>query len=219
LSLYANKKRSLINSASNRRLQILNDYGIFSLQKAIVQNWSPYATDPDNTVKMHFLVTDATFKLNTDTEIELLKFKKAFYLDDITAKLHREQGVPFYHIEKTDLYSSKLEYDATKERIKVPRDLEVGGLIVRYNEPVIPSIVLRAVHKFSNDEPATFEQVCDWVCNPYPRGGGWLTSTVGNLMLIKESLQRLVRNGYLDYYPDSEKYQIVKTIGGETKVV
>jgi len=199
--------RKLVDTLAKGEIELFKRYGLAHFRKAIVQVWNPYSTSDAEADKRFFLVKDAWIRLKEDGEVTLESFKRSSHVPKETAlQYSRELKIPIFHLQKTDIYETKIEYKLAEEKpIEIPEELEVDGVIVKYGEPLIEKLVYEAVKKWGEGE-ASRTAIIEYLTSlTY---GGWIQRTPEKIKEIEEAIENLKNKGFLKYDEERETYII-----------
>jgi len=210
----------LLSRLKGAYMEIFRSYGLFLHSEALVQNWNPYSLDESKSFRTTWLLTgNVWMRLHPDGEVSVASFNRGFFIPSHVARIKHRQGTPMWAVQHTDIYDTELEYSAHKRRLEIPEAVDVGGVIIKYGEPLFETLVLRAILQLAK-RPASESRVIDLITLKPPHGGGWLPRTPENIRVIRLSLQSLTRKGYLEYDEAKGTYAPVSAIsaGGTTRL-
>lgn len=199
----------IIGKALKDSYKIFDETGLFFFPQVVIQTWNPYAVSDHTAFKTYWLLKDAKLRIGPDGEIKVEDFASGHFLPEEVAKAISEAlGVSIYHVEHTDIYDTKLEYNLTRKPIEIPPEIEVDGLIIRQGEPLLETAVYRAIQKFSPDKPLTEQAIINLMTDKPPHGGGWISKTPQSIKLIRQAIRNLVQAGRLFYDPATDEYSL-----------
>lgn len=178
--------------------------------EVIVQVFDPFSSMPER-AKVFQILENAWLRLAPDGEVKLDSVEHSYYVTKEVSEAYRIQlGIPFFHLEKTNIFASKLEADTlTKPLIVIPEKLEAQGALLPYGAPILQSLIAEAIVKFAKDHSATTEQVIDFLTEPPPYGGGWCKRTANLILRVKHTIQQMSYRGLLEYDENTQKYTFI----------